>query len=394
MYNVHRVHQERVSSLAQEKGSSSWLLSFPCCSEKSPTTINVDVLSYRFHFLPGSNTPDKATVVYRNNIPARYVESHNTVGRASETRAFLGDLTVRQKHRAAARARQYKVITELAQGRRACHATEIRAWHAFRVRSDVRSTALCCALGKAGDDICPAQRTRRSPTSSSALSCAANILSPSATIDNARFCPGDPVVHCVTRSTSTTHHNRDVPECALMDPGWNHAARYHGLPTMSTVQQDPRIRQHSPLQQPLTLSPQLLFLGRPETSGTTAQQSKSQDAKPVRWEHSSYDQMRRQSVASNVSSRSSMSRRQDGGSSTNCSMESRGSPASSLGESTSSVSSHIADLSEMSAAPFCSSLTGIFGLTTECLACGYRYDSVHELADHQRMVHGMADVIF
>lgn len=30
----------------------------------------------------------------------------------------------------------------------------------------------------------------------------------------------------------------------------------------------------------------------------------------------------------------------------------------------------------------------------ECLACGYRYDSVEELADHQRIDHGLADVIF
>ncbi|KAM3420134.1 hypothetical protein BST61_g3435 [Cercospora zeina] len=225
------------------------------------------------------------------------------------------------------------------------HATEIRAWHALRVRSDEE------------------QRT----VALSAFS--RESQSPSAAIDHG---PQDPL-HLVS--------------C------WNNAARYHGLPTMSTVQQDPRIRQYSPLQQTLTLSPQLLFLSRPETSGS-AQQSKSQDAKPVRWEHASYDQMRRQSVASNVSSRSSMSRRQDSGSPTRFSIESRGSPASSSGESTSSVSSHIADLSEMSAAPFCSSLTGIFGLTTECLACGYRYVSVHELADHQRMVHGMADVIF
>lgn len=179
-----------------------------------------------------------------------------------------------------------------------------------------------------------------------------------------------------------------------MDSGWSNANGYHGLPTMVPAQHDPRYRQQSPLQQTLTLSPQLLFLSQPSTSGIV-QQSKPQDTKPVRWEHSSYDQMRRQSVASNVSSRSSMSRRQDSGSPPNFSIDSRGSPASSSGESaSSSVSSHIADLNEMSAAPFCSSLTGIFGLTTECLACGYRYDSVHELADHQRMVHGMADVIF
>lgn len=30
----------------------------------------------------------------------------------------------------------------------------------------------------------------------------------------------------------------------------------------------------------------------------------------------------------------------------------------------------------------------------ECLACGYRYGSVEELADHQRIDHGLADVIF
>lgn len=30
----------------------------------------------------------------------------------------------------------------------------------------------------------------------------------------------------------------------------------------------------------------------------------------------------------------------------------------------------------------------------ECLACGYRYDSVEQLADHQRSEHGLADVIF
>lgn len=30
----------------------------------------------------------------------------------------------------------------------------------------------------------------------------------------------------------------------------------------------------------------------------------------------------------------------------------------------------------------------------ECLACGYRYGSVEQLADHQRIDHGLADVIF
>lgn len=63
-------------------------------------------------------------------------------------------------------------------------------------------------------------------------------------------------------------------------------------------------------------------------------------------------------------------------------------------------------MSQMSAAPFASSgfedfFSTTFGLGTivedgccgECLACGYRYLSVEQLADHQRISHGLADVI-
>ena len=37
-----------------------------------------------------------------------------------------------------------------------------------------------------------------------------------------------------------------------------------------------------------------------------------------------------------------------------------------------------------------------FGLTSdgECLGCGYQYGSVEELAEHQRLDHGLAEVIF
>ena len=152
----------------------------------------------------------------------------------------------------------------------------------------------------------------------------------------------------------------------------------------------------SAYEQPLTLSPQMLFLERPAVSSKSGHISQVQDSKPVRWEHSSYDQYRRESVASNISStsKSSTTRRRESASPASFSMESKGSPASSSGESSSSISSHVSDISEMSAAPFCSSFSGIFGLTTECFACSFRYDSVHELAEHQRMVHGVADVIF
>ncbi|EME38431.1 hypothetical protein DOTSEDRAFT_57521 [Dothistroma septosporum NZE10] len=34
-----------------------------------------------------------------------------------------------------------------------------------------------------------------------------------------------------------------------------------------------------------------------------------------------------------------------------------------------------------------------FGANGECLACGYQYSSVDELADHQRFDHGLAEVI-
>ena len=152
-------------------------------------------------------------------------------------------------------------------------------------------------------------------------------------------------------------------------------------------------RQSDQHQQTLTLSPQLLFLNQPVTSSLT-QTRQLHDGKPMQWEDPSYEQFRRESVASNVSMRSSVPRRHDSESPASFLSESKGSPASSSGDSNSSVSSHISDISEMSGAPFCSSFAGIFGLTTECLACGYRYDSVHELADHQRMVHGMADVVF
>lgn len=39
-------------------------------------------------------------------------------------------------------------------------------------------------------------------------------------------------------------------------------------------------------------------------------------------------------------------------------------------------------------------MSSMFGAEDECLACGYRYNSVEELADHQRINHGLAEVIF
>lgn len=39
-------------------------------------------------------------------------------------------------------------------------------------------------------------------------------------------------------------------------------------------------------------------------------------------------------------------------------------------------------------------MSSMFGAEDECLACGYRYGSVEELADHQRIDHGLAEVIF
>lgn len=68
------------------------------------------------------------------------------------------------------------------------------------------------------------------------------------------------------------------------------------------------------------------------------------------------------------------------------------SPASSAGE----------QISQMSAAPFSgASFFSALGLIPEagsgcgeCLACGYKYTAVEELADHQRVNHGLAEVIF
>lgn len=39
-------------------------------------------------------------------------------------------------------------------------------------------------------------------------------------------------------------------------------------------------------------------------------------------------------------------------------------------------------------------MSSMFGADDECLACGYRYNSFEELADHQRINHGLAEVIF
>lgn len=39
-------------------------------------------------------------------------------------------------------------------------------------------------------------------------------------------------------------------------------------------------------------------------------------------------------------------------------------------------------------------MSAMFGAEDECLACGYRYGSFEELADHQRINHGLAEVIF
>lgn len=56
--------------------------------------------------------------------------------------------------------------------------------------------------------------------------------------------------------------------------------------------------------------------------------------------------------------------------------QSKGSPASSTGD-------HWAQ-----------AMSSMFGADDECLACGYRYSSFEELADHQRINHGLAEVIF
>ncbi|KXT18752.1 hypothetical protein AC579_2711 [Pseudocercospora musae] len=111
--------------------------------------------------------------------------------------------------------------------------------------------------------------------------------------------------------------------------------------------------------------------------------------------------------ASSAKAGPSQSRRRKSVSSTSSAPKRRKSesPASSPGGSVGSPEPSIGEqISQMSAAPFASGLEDIFstpfGLETvvedgckECLACGYRYLSLEQLADHQRIHHSLAEVI-
>lgn len=164
-----------------------------------------------------------------------------------------------------------------------------------------------------------------------------------------------------------------------------------------TPQEPQRMKEFRKAPEPshnLTLAPQMLFLQQPADSKFTQPHQYLDMKPPTRWENVPFDPVRRSSVASSTSSafRSVWDYSESPVASPR---ESKGSPASSATSYSCSQSEDPRpDISQMSAAPFCSSFSGIFGLTTECLACGYRYDTVDQLADHQRIDHGLADVIF
>ncbi|KXS93579.1 hypothetical protein AC578_990 [Pseudocercospora eumusae] len=146
--------------------------------------------------------------------------------------------------------------------------------------------------------------------------------------------------------------------------------------------------------QQLTLSPHMLLAQQHPTDFAFSQPSI--DFKPA---------MR--TVAPSITTGSSRSRRRKSVSSTSSAPKRRKSesPASSPGASVGSPEPSIGEqISQKSAAPFASGVEDIFstpfGLEPvvedgckECLACGYRYLSVEQLADHQRIYHGLAEVI-
>ncbi|KAL9527764.1 hypothetical protein SMMN14_08878 [Sphaerulina musiva] len=161
---------------------------------------------------------------------------------------------------------------------------------------------------------------------------------------------------------------------------------------------------------PLTLSPQLLHLDTNAKSGQSSQtqalKQPSSSSSPPPPSYYYNDQFRRASIASNISTSPSTSpstSRTSSSTTTTTSRASTSPPPPRTTRTTTNTTSipspssrqeQFEKIHNMSSAPFCSSFSGIFGLTTECLACGFRYDGVHDLAEHQRMVHGVADVIF